>query len=688
MPFAARDGSLAGDSVAPLQQQEKSSTTPLVHRQEVPSSYSSVSGKEEAGGGYENFNSSGSLPVASVSHQPLPPAGGRSGWMEESHNILHNQSAEPVTDLSDQPLNFAPHFNRDVDPHAHPIYAHPSSGAGRAGDPPVPLPANYTWASSSVPGAIYPPLPPTIPTGPQVDHPMTISSPASAHSTPMFPAAPGFQPTVPMIGPAFGVGAGVPPHPTTFSGDAYGVSDRPKKASVPNWLREEIIKNKAVITSSSMGLPKEDVDSIDEDNDKSYKKGDQADSKSIDSSRSTEDEDEDEVEAARNAAIDKEIKRVLTEVLLKVTDDLFDEIATKVLNEDDALSVEVGHDMDLSDNHILPSPPVSTPKNSAKVLITTKSKKIDYDNSSEKSVSGSPCDILGLATYASDEEDAEIQSSSKLLVDNPKDGPRKETRSHGYASSKLATDDIDGKSPVSSSPIRSIADNDQTGRKLELSDSYPSSKGPSSIAEDELQHGSNNSKSNKFSAERAVQDNERADGTSSARSLMNNDSQIQIARSRSEKNDKLENKKRDHKNSDSSEEILEKKGVDEHRRHVRTEKIDHPDTSSDKRKERDRTDEKGKHSESRKRASPAGKDGTESQRDKRTIKSDYGDKRHGRTGDEKGERSRHKNGSESSRHRRHDSSDESSDDSKRKSRHSKRRKSPSPTRSRKRYSFL
>uniref|UniRef100_A0A8R7USJ7 Uncharacterized protein n=1 Tax=Triticum urartu TaxID=4572 RepID=A0A8R7USJ7_TRIUA len=45
---------------------------------------------------------------------------------------------------------------------------------------------------------------------------------------------------------------------------------------------------------------------------------------------------QDEVEAARMAAINKEIKRVLTEVLLKVSDDLFNEIATKVMNEDDS----------------------------------------------------------------------------------------------------------------------------------------------------------------------------------------------------------------------------------------------------------------------------------------------------------------------------------------------------------------
>lgn len=88
--------------------------------------------------------------------------------MEENRNVLHNQPAEPVTDLSDQPLNFAPHFNRDMEPHAHPIYTHSAGGAGRGGDPPVPISSNYTWTSSSVPGAVYPPLPPPIPTGQQV----------------------------------------------------------------------------------------------------------------------------------------------------------------------------------------------------------------------------------------------------------------------------------------------------------------------------------------------------------------------------------------------------------------------------------------------------------------------------------------------------------------------------------------
>ena len=60
---------------------------------------------------------------------------------------------------------------------------------------------------------------------------------------------------------------------------------------MPNWLKEEI--KKAVITSSSLDQHKEETQSIeDEGFDKSVGKGEQADSKSVDSSRSTEDEDD------------------------------------------------------------------------------------------------------------------------------------------------------------------------------------------------------------------------------------------------------------------------------------------------------------------------------------------------------------------------------------------------------------
>ena len=64
---------------------------------------------------------------------------------------------------------------------------------------------------------------------------------------------------------------------------------------MPNWLREEIIKNKAAITNSTLEQFKEGIQSTKDDSiDNPIGKGDQADSKSMDSSRSME-EDDDEV---------------------------------------------------------------------------------------------------------------------------------------------------------------------------------------------------------------------------------------------------------------------------------------------------------------------------------------------------------------------------------------------------------
>lgn len=65
---------------------------------------------------------------------------------------------------------------------------------------------------------------------------------------------------------------------------------------MPNWLREEIIKNKATITSSTPEPFKDESESNeDEMIGKSTSKVDQTDSKSVDSARSPEEEDDDEV---------------------------------------------------------------------------------------------------------------------------------------------------------------------------------------------------------------------------------------------------------------------------------------------------------------------------------------------------------------------------------------------------------
>lgn len=63
---------------------------------------------------------------------------------------------------------------------------------------------------------------------------------------------------------------------------------------MPNWLKEEIIKNKAAITKPSLENVKEDAQSVEDDH-RMPGKDEQADSKSFDSSKSTEEEDDDEV---------------------------------------------------------------------------------------------------------------------------------------------------------------------------------------------------------------------------------------------------------------------------------------------------------------------------------------------------------------------------------------------------------
>lgn len=98
----------------------------------------------------------------------MPPAVGRSGWVEERHHLAGSQPPETVTDPSDQPLNFAPHFHRNLDPHVQPSYPHSSGGPVRGGDPTVATSSNYAWPPSSATGAVYPPVPPTLPSGPQV----------------------------------------------------------------------------------------------------------------------------------------------------------------------------------------------------------------------------------------------------------------------------------------------------------------------------------------------------------------------------------------------------------------------------------------------------------------------------------------------------------------------------------------
>ncbi|KAA8533206.1 hypothetical protein F0562_033261 [Nyssa sinensis] len=705
LSYAARDGNLAGDSNAAFPHQESSSTSPVVRQQEVPSSYSSVTGKEEADDQNEKFYKSLPLPIASTqgqhhSHHPLP-AVGRSVLMEQTHYAFGNQSAEPTTGLSDQPLDFAPRFSRDHDPHMQSNYTHNDSGGPVRGvDPVAAVPSIHTWASPVAPGVVYPPIPPVLPSGPQHDPSAGLPSPVHAHSAPMFGRMPGpnFQPTIPSVGAPFGIGTGTALLPTTaFPGDVYGVSsvpEQPKKASVPNWLREEIIK-KAVIASSAPEHPKEGTQSIEDEGD--Y------------------------VEAARTAAINQEIKRVLTEVLLKVTDELFDEIATKVLSEDD-LTVEVAVDPNaVASNHIVsPSTPtVPTPKASAKVLISAKAKENDTENSSgvpnseENTVHKRPI-IRKLSedihTAENDSSQAETEGHRKSYTNvesNPSSwSPDKATIYHGAVINELSNN-LAGResahgnvgSRYSFKMVSGVGEDETNVDGKKILDGFDAFKSKESVGEKEVK------------TEVPVE-------SVHANKSMTDNSHGRETRNKPDKNDRHETNRSSARKNLVKEVESGKNGTDEKgdgnrrrqdEKHVRKERPDDLNGSKERMKEQGvKSGEKVKESDSRKKSShPDVKgDGKETERDRGANAKQNSSRKKERAKDETGERSRHKLTGELNRHKRRrsssvgsrgrnskdnsavshadDSSDEASDDSKRKLHSKKRNSSPSPIRSRRR----
>ncbi|XP_045803938.1 uncharacterized protein LOC123897382 [Trifolium pratense] len=149
------------------------------------------------------------------------------------------------------------------------------------------------WCAPVAPGVGYAPIPPSLPAGPQHNPSITIHGHVAApHGR--FPG-PGHPPTIPPNGAPYSLSTVATIHHTAaFSADAYGVSgvpERPKKAPVPNWLREEI--KKTVIAAPSADHPKVEQTLVRDGIDKSYVKADdETYSRSIDSSRSAEDEED------------------------------------------------------------------------------------------------------------------------------------------------------------------------------------------------------------------------------------------------------------------------------------------------------------------------------------------------------------------------------------------------------------
>ncbi|KAL8157035.1 uncharacterized protein LOC141671984 isoform X2 [Apium graveolens] len=690
LPFNHRNGSLVGESNCSMPHQGSSPSSVSIHQQEVPSSYSSVTGKENIANQSEQFYKSPWTSTSSSQQQSQPAADGRALPMEQPQYAFSHQSAGPPSDLSDQPLDFAPRYNRDHDQHVQSKYSFNSGVPVHGIESPSEIASIHAWSASAGPGAVYPPVHPP---GPKVDPSLAISSPVSGNFGALFGRVSGqnFQPMGPSVSVPFG-GAG------SFSGDGFGasgISDRVKKPSVPNWLREEIIKKKAVIATSAPEFSDHPNSTAEEVIDKSYIKGD-PDSKSIDSSRSTEEEDdeEDDGEIARTAAINQEIKRVLTEILLKVTDELFNEIATKVLDE------EVENNDASSYHEASPSAPeVPTPKASAKVLITAQPSATESEVSRISKLSV-PGDLLGLASYASDDdEDDEIQNT---VVPNSKRNTMQQSSTTKMLSEDLFVDGNDLSAVKEENLINNFV-SESDGRM------YPNGSSGNHRPNNEL----NNNGSGRESS-RGVEIVNKADISLSKENIKGLITELSAGSKKVTSGDTevREDRKKTDDKVRSSEGKYIARGDESRRRQderkVKKEKTDDYDELKEKLKEQGiKSAEESMDPDSKRRSGHRDDKEKQIENDRRSKGKEGNERKIHETRDEKGERTRDKPTSDLSRHKRYrspsvdsrgrdkknhievgrtnnSSDDESSEESRRKSRSRKHKLSPSPDRSHRR----
>lgn len=105
---------------------------------------------------------------------PLPNSSAQEGqlYLQPSPPQLFtygNQSADSSTNLADQPLDFAPRFNRDHDSQIQSSYAHHDSvGPVRAIDPVAAVHSITNWGPTITSGLVYPSISPDITSGAQV----------------------------------------------------------------------------------------------------------------------------------------------------------------------------------------------------------------------------------------------------------------------------------------------------------------------------------------------------------------------------------------------------------------------------------------------------------------------------------------------------------------------------------------
>ncbi|XP_051219596.1 uncharacterized protein [Lolium perenne] len=365
---------------------------PSTYEQEVSYNYSSAPGNGNAMHQYPSPQAQPSLTAPSV--QDGFPRGPPS---VPAHGV---QSYRMMADPSDQPLEFD--SRKAPDMAVHQTINISSTVPAAMSEHGTAATSTQSWGPSASLG--FYPQAPVPPQAPQMD--------PSLHTGPLFGALSGSNYVPPAV---FGVGSLTEAFPT----DANPLfAERSKKPPVPNWLREELLKKKSTPMSASVQHSTNSDSMESEDAAEPPKIANETDSRSIGSAKSIEDDedDEDEIEKARTAAINHEIKRVLTEVLLKVTDDLFDEIATKVMNEDDSsdkmnetTGFSSSKDPDLRESKV---------KTTAKVVVAAKPTSVSSTNRSDGAGLSSPKGaLLGLASYDSDDEDDDGEGDGEKKFD-------------------------------------------------------------------------------------------------------------------------------------------------------------------------------------------------------------------------------------------------------------------------------
>ncbi|KAJ1273301.1 hypothetical protein BS78_06G269700 [Paspalum vaginatum] len=376
---------------------------PSTYEQEVPYNYSSAPGNGNNMIPYPNSQAQ-SFPTASSVQGGFPQAPCSMPVVPSAELPPFGHERQPV-DPSDQPLEFNSRKVPDVAVHIN-VNSNIPAAATLASNQDVAAISTQPWTASATVGFL--PRAPVPPQAAQMD--------PSMHAAPLFGTVSSSNYVPPV---AFGVGSVTEMFPTDPN-TPFSVAEKSKKRPVPNWLREELLKKKSAPVISGSALNSTNLNSMESsDAEQSLGRPDQSDSKSNDSPKSTEDDedDEDEIEAARMVAINHEIKRVLTEVLLKVTDDLFDEIATKVLNEDDS-SAE-SNELTGVFGSKEPGLGGSRTNTSAKLVLPAKPTNISTSDHKDGSGLSSPKGaLLGLASYDSDDDDDDVGGKDNIPISN------------------------------------------------------------------------------------------------------------------------------------------------------------------------------------------------------------------------------------------------------------------------------